>query len=152
MHDSLSLGGRIRDTLAHLILPVLTMALLVAAPLSRYHRIAVEGVLHEEFIRTARSKGATERRVVYGHALRNALGPVITISGLLLPAVFTGAVFIERIFSWDGMGLALVNAVNGRDYAVVQAIVLVGTVLVTFAAALSDVVAALVNPRLALTS
>jgi len=150
MHDSLSWPGRVADTAAHMVLPVLTLAVLVGAALSRYHRIAIESVMHEDFIRTARSKGAAERRVVYVHALRNALGPVITISGLLLPTMFTGAVFIEKIFSWKGIGYVLISAVQGHDYFVVQAIVVIGTIVVAFGAAASDVVAALVNPRLTL--
>jgi peptide/nickel transport system permease protein len=150
MHNSMSWIGRVGDIAAHMVLPVSTLAVLVGASISRYHRIAIEGVMHEEFIRTARSKGATDRRVVYGHALRNALGPVITIGGLLLPTVFTGAVFIEKIFSWKGIGYELVNAVANRDYFVVQAIVVVGTVMVAIGAVVSDMLAAAANPRIAL--
>lgn len=150
MHESMSWGGRVQDIAAHLWLPVTTLAIVVAASISRYQRTAVLGVLGEDYIRTARSKGATERRVVYGHALRNSLGPAITIGGLLLPAMFAGAVFIERIFSLHGVGDTLVSAVAGRDYALVQAIAVLGTVIVTMGAALSDIVAAIVNPRLTL--
>jgi peptide/nickel transport system permease protein len=146
-HDSMSFAGRVMDVASHLVLPVLSLALLVAVSLSRYQRTAVIGVLNEDFIRTAYSKGATEWRVVLRHALRNSLGPAISIGGLLLPAMFGGAVFIEKIFGIPGIGLTLVNAVGSRDYAVVQAIVLIGTALVTLSSAASDACAALVNPR-----
>jgi len=150
MHDSMTWSGRLQDTAVHLWLPITTLAVVVAASISRYHRTAVITVLGEDFIRTARSKGASERRVVYRHALRNALGPAITIGGLLLPAMFGGAVFIERIFSLRGVGDTLVGAVAGRDYAVVQAIVVVGTVMVTLGAMASDIIAVIVNPKLVL--
>lgn len=150
MHNSMSALGRLADIVSHLTLPVICLALLVAASLSRYQRTAVSAVLHEDYIRTAYSKGATEARVIFGHALRNSLGPAIAIGGLLLPAMFGGAVFIEKIFGIPGIGLELVNGVGSRDYAVVQAIVLVGTLLVTAAGILSDIVAVLVNPRMRL--
>jgi peptide/nickel transport system permease protein len=146
-HDSMSWSGKLMDVLAHLTLPAMTLAVLVVAVVSRYHRTAVVGVLHEDYIRTARAKGSTERRVIMRHVLRNALGPVIVIGGLLLPAMFGGAVFIEKIFAWPGMGLALVDAVTGRDYAVVQAVVVIGTIMVTVAGTAADVIAAMVNPR-----
>jgi peptide/nickel transport system permease protein len=151
-HDALSLTGRVRDVLAHLVLPGSTLAALIAASVSRYQRAAVLLVLPEDFLRTARAKGATLRRVLLRHALRNALGPVITIAGLLLPAVFGGTVFIERVFAWPGMGLTLVEAVAGRDYPLVQAIVLVGTTLVAAGGAAADVLAAAANPRAGLAA
>ena len=148
MHDSMSFFGRIGDVLAHLALPATTLGLLVAASVSRYQRSAMLGVMqHAEFLRTARAKGAPETRVVLRHGLRNSLGPVIAIGGLLLPMMFAGTVFIERVFSWPGMGRTLVEAVAGRDYALVQAVVLMGTVLVTIAGAAADVVAVMANPR-----
>jgi peptide/nickel transport system permease protein len=147
MHASMSFFGRVGDVLAHLVLPALTLALLVAASVSRYQRSAMLGVLHADFLRTARATGASEMRVVLRHGLRNALGPVITIGGLLLPLMFAGTVFIERVFSWPGMGRTLVDAVAGRDYHLVQAVVLIGTTLVTVAGAASDIIAVIANPR-----
>lgn len=146
-HDSLSTLGRIGDVLAHMALPGVTLALIVAAVVSRYQRAAVLGVLQEEYLRTAHAKGAPPGHIVLHHVLRNASGPVIAIAGLLVPTMFAGAVFVEKIFAWPGMGLTVVDAVAGRDYALVQAIVVIGTVIVLVANTLADVVAAAVNPR-----
>lgn len=146
-HDSLSFPGRVGDIARHMVLPSGTLALIIATSVSRYHRAAMLGVLREDYLRTARAKGASEQRVILRHALRNALGPVIAIAGLLTPTLFAGAVFVEKVFAWPGMGLTVVDAVSGRDYALVQATVLMGTVLVVFSATLADVVAVLVNPR-----
>jgi peptide/nickel transport system permease protein len=146
-HDSMDALGRAADVVRHLVLPAGTLALLTAASVSRYQRSAMLSVLPEEFIRTARAKGAGERDVVLRHALRNALGPLITILGLLLPGLFGGAVFVETIFSWPGAGRMMVDAVGGNDYPLVLAGVIVGSVLVALGSALADVLAALVDPR-----
>jgi peptide/nickel transport system permease protein len=147
MHDSYGFWGRVHDVVSHLALPAGILATLTAAAVSRYQRTAVLAVLPEEFIRTARAKGASERHAVVRHGLRNALGPLVAICGLLLPALFGGAVFIEKIFSWPGMGQVAIDAVGGRDYQLVLASVLLGSVLVAVGGALADVVAALLDPR-----
>jgi peptide/nickel transport system permease protein len=149
MHDSMSALGRAGDIASHLALPAGTLALLTAASVSRYHRNAMLTVLPEEFIRTARAKGASEL-VVVRHALRNALGPLITIVGLLVPGLFGGAVFVETIFAWPGMGRMMVDGVGGSDYPLVLAGVLIGSVLVALGSALADVLAAAANPRIRL--
>ena len=148
LHDSMSAIGRAWDVTRHLVLPAGTLALLTAAGVSRYHRSAMLAVLPEEFVRTARAKGAGEYTAVVRHALRNALGPLITIVGLLLPTLFGGAVFVETIFSWPGVGRMMVEAVGGNDYPLVLAGVLVGSVLVVLGSALADVLSALADPRL----
>jgi peptide/nickel transport system permease protein len=147
MHDSMDALGRASDVLRHLVLPAATLALLTAAAVSRFHRSAMLAVLPEEFVRTARAKGAGEFTVVVRHALRNAAGPLITIVGVLLPALFGGAVFVETIFSWPGIGRMMVDAVNGSDYPLVLAGVLVGSALVALGSALADVLSALADPR-----
>ena len=147
LHDSLGTAGRALDILRHLVLPAGTLALLTTAAVSRYHRVAMLTVLPEDFVRTARAKGANERAVIVRHALRNALGPLITMTGLLFPALFGGAVFVESRFAWPGMGLTMVNAVGGRDYPLVLAGVLVSSVLVAVGGALADVLGALADPR-----
>lgn len=147
-HDALGIFGRAADIGRHLALPAGTLALLTAASVSRYHRTAMLAVLPEEFVRTARAKGAGERTAVLRHALRNALGPLITITGLLIPALFGGAVFVETIFSWPGVGRMMFDAVTGNDYPLVLAGVLVGSVLVTLGSALADMLAALADPRM----
>jgi peptide/nickel transport system permease protein len=147
MHERLSIGGRVLDVARHLVLPSSTLAALTAAAVSRYQRTAMLAVLPEDFVRTARAKGASERVVLVRHALRNALGPLIAIVGLVLPAMFGGAVFVETVFRWPGMGLTMVNGVIGRDYPLVLAGVLVGSALVAVGGALADVLAALADPR-----
>jgi peptide/nickel transport system permease protein len=148
LHDSMSALGRIGDTARHLVLPAGTLALVTAAGVSRYHRTAMLGVLPEEFVRTARAKGAGEFSAVVNHALPNALGPFITIVGLIIPALFGGAVFVETIFSWPGVGRMMFDAVRGNDYPLVLAGVLTGTVLVVLGNALADVLQAVADPRL----
>jgi peptide/nickel transport system permease protein len=147
LHDSMNAVGRAADVIRHLVLPAGTLALLTAVSVSRFHRSAMLAVLPEEFVRTARAKGAGEFAAVVRHAQRNALGPLITIVGLLLPALFGGAVFIETIFDWPGMGRMMVDAVHGNDYPLVLAGVLAGSVLVALGGALADVFSALADPR-----
>ena len=147
MHETYGFAGRVGDVLSHLALPAGLLAVLLASAISRYHRSAMLSVLPEEFIRTARAKGAGESRVLARHALRNALGPVIAIAGLLLPALLGGAVFVEKIFNWPGMGLTMVEAVGRRDYPLILAGVLVGSVMVALGGAAADVLAWLTNPR-----
>jgi peptide/nickel transport system permease protein len=145
--DSMTALARTADVLWHLALPAGTLALLTAAAVSRYHRSAMLAVLPEDFVRTARAKGADEFTAVVRHALRNSLGPLITIVGLLVPALFGGAVFVETIFSWPGVGRMMFDAVHGNDYPLVLAGVLAGSVLVALGSALADVLAALADPR-----
>ena len=103
MHEYMTPAGRLLDRARHLVLPVLTLALLRTAAFARFQRAALLDVAELDFVRTARAKGLGERAVIYRHALRNALIPTLTIVGLLLPAMFGGAVFVERIFAWPGM-------------------------------------------------
>lgn len=151
MHDYLSAGGRIADRLKHLILPVLTLTLLSAASIARYQRSALMEVLPSDWMRTALAKGLSWRAAVRQHAVRNALLPTITLAGLWLPSLAAGAVFIEKVFSWPGMGLATVNAIGARDYPLVTAGVFAISVLVVVGALLADVVVALVDPRVRLS-
>lgn len=148
MHDYLGLGGRIADRARHLILPASTLALLVAAGVARYQRAELLRVLPEEFVRTARAKGASERRVMLRHALRNALIPTVSLIGLALPVLFTGAVFVERVFAWPGMGWVVLNAVGTRDYPLVTAGVIVAAATVALGSLAADVLYAVVDPRI----
>ena len=148
MHDYMSLGGRVRDVLAHLVLPSLTLALLSAAGIARYQRAALLEVLPQDFVRTARAKGLGERTVVFKHALRNALLPVITLLGLSLPALVGGTFFVEKVFSWPGMGYVAANAVAARDYDLVTGTVIVGGIMVALGSLLADLLYAAADPRL----
>jgi peptide/nickel transport system permease protein len=148
LHDYMSLGGRIRDVLAHLVLPALTLALLSAAGIARYQRSALLEVLPQDFVRTARAKGLPERTVVLKHALRNALLPVITLLGLSLPALVGGAFFVEKVFAWPGMGYVAATAINARDYDLVTGTVIVGGIMVAVGSLLADLLYAVADPRL----
>ena len=139
---------RVVDRLWHLALPAGTLMLLSAAGIARFQRAAMLEVLGEDFVRTARAKGVSERRVVLRHAWRNALLPMVTLLGLMLPALVGGAVFVEKVFAWPGMGLLLVTAVEQRDYWLVTACVLVGSVMVALGSLLADLLSAAVDPRL----
>jgi len=148
MHDYMGLGARIGDRLRHLALPALTLTVLAAGGVARYQRAALLEVLPADYIRTARLKGLTEREILRRHALRNALLPIISLIGLSFPALLTGAFFIEKIFAWPGMGLAVVNAIGTRDYPLVVGGVIIGSIMVTFGSLLADLLYAWADPRL----
>ncbi len=136
------------DTLLHLILPSVTLGLSLAAILTRMVRTSMLEELGQDYIRTARAKGLPERTVVYKHALRNALVPVLTVVGLQFGSLLAGAIVTETIFSWPGIGRLTLSAISNRDYALVQGCTL--TIGLTYLAAnlLTDLLYTLANPRL----
>ena len=136
------------DRLWHLVLPVASLSLVGFASWMRYQRGAMLDVLDQPYIRTARSKGLSERAVIYSHALRNALIPIVTLLGLSLPALVGGAYFVEYVFSVPGMGYLGLNAVFQRDYPTVMGITLLSAVLVVLGNLLADVAYAVVDPRI----
>ncbi|HET8712258.1 MAG TPA: ABC transporter permease [Gemmatimonadales bacterium] len=148
--DADYLSGRawLVDRLRHLALPLATLTLIGIGGVARFVRGSMLEVLHQPFITSARAKGLTERRVIGHHALRNALTPVVTLLGLSLPALFSGAVFIEAVFAWPGVGRILVEAVQARDYPVVMAATAVSALLVVAGNILADLLAGWVDPRL----
>ena len=135
------------DRLRHLVLPLATLTLIGIGGAARFVRGAMLDTLSQPFITTARAKGLTPRRVIVHHAFRNALTPVVILLGLSLPALFSGAVFIEAVFAWPGVGRILVEAVQARDYPVVMAATAVSAVLVIAGNMLADLLAAWVDPR-----
>ncbi|HEV8510497.1 MAG TPA: ABC transporter permease [Gemmatimonadales bacterium] len=145
--DYLSGGGWVIDRLRHLALPLATLTLIGVGGAARFVRGAMLETLSQPFITTARAKGLTPRQVIGRHALRNALTPVVTLLGLSLPALFSGAVFVEAVFAWPGVGRVLVEAVQARDYPVVMAATAVSAVLVVAGNILADVLAAWLDPR-----
>jgi peptide/nickel transport system permease protein len=147
MHESMSASGRIADRAAHLALPAITLSLLYFPLIARYQRAALLDVMPADFVATARAKGVPEPRVVTRHALRNALLPVITLLGIAFPALLTGAVFIEKVFSWPGMGLVVVNSIQSRDYPLLTGCVLLGSVFVVIGSILADLLYRWVDPR-----
>jgi len=148
MHPYLSAGPALADRLRHLVLPALTLAALTAALVARFQRAALLDVAADDYLRTARAKGVPEWAVIVRHALRNAALPVISLFGLSLPGFLTGTVFIEKIFSWPGLGALAVDAVAARDYPVVIACALIASVAVAVGSLLADVLYTVADPRL----
>lgn len=139
-----------RDELSSLVLPALTLGTALAAVLSRMVRASLLEVLHEDFVRTARAKGLPERVVVWHHALRNALLPVVTILGLQLGVLLGGAVVTEMVFSWPGLGELTIESIQRRDYPVVQACVLLISVTYVLVNTATDLLYAWLDPRVRL--
>lgn len=134
--------------LHHAALPIFTLALARIASLTRYMRSSMLEVVREDYIRTARSKGLSDKVVIYKHALRNAAIPMITILGLSMPVLFGGAVITERIFSWPGMGRLAVDAAFKRNYTVMMATNVIMAILVFAGNLLADISYAFVDPRI----
>ena len=148
MHDMLGAGARGVDRLRHLVLPALTLALLYFPLIARHQRAALLEAIDAGYITTGRAKGVSEKSLVTRHALRNALLPVVTILGVAFPALLTGAVFVEKVFSWPGMGLLIVNSINSRDYPLLTAAVLLASAFVVAGSILADVLYRWLDPRL----
>ena len=138
---------RALDIGAHLVLPALTLSIVTIAGTMRYQRTALLEVLRLPYIGTARAKGIPERAVVWRHAWRNALFPVITLFGLWLPLLVTGSVFVEMVFAWPGLGSLAANAASSRDYPLVMGAALLAAGLVVTASLLTDLAYALLDPR-----
>ena len=138
-------------TPAHLVLPVLTLAASGVAYYGRLVHSSLGEVLREEYVRTARAKGLPERAVIYRHALRNALLPLVTIAGADLAALLGGVVFTESVFSWQGMGQLAVTAVGQRDIPMIVGVVLVAATGVVLANLLVDLLYPLLDPRIRLS-
>jgi len=139
-----SLGDRIR----YLILPVATGALGWIAWYSRFLRSSMLDVIHQDYLRTARAKGLSERTVVYRHALRNAVIPLVTLLALDLPYLIGGTVFVEMIFSWPGMGRLYYQSALQRDYPVLLTVLIIGAAAIILSNLLADVLYAYVDPRI----
>lgn len=148
MHEYMSPADRALDRLWHLVLPVSTLTLLATAVISRHQRSALLEVMPSDWMRTAIAKGLSRRRAVRRHALRNALLPSITLAGLSLPALVSGALLIEKVFSWPGMGLLAANAISSRDYLLITAVVLVTSIAVAIGTLAADLATALADPRI----
>ena len=149
-YESFGFAQRLYDLARHLILPVFVSAFVSLAGLSRYVRSSMIDVLKQDYIRTARAKGLSERAVLFRHGLRNGLLPVVTIIGLSLPDLIGGSVIAETIFSIPGMGRLFYEAVMARDYSVIMALVTIGAVLTMLGNFLADLAYAAVDPRIRL--
>jgi len=147
-YDTLGLGGRIFDRLSHLVLPVGVSAITGLAGISRYMRSSMLEVVRQDYVTTARAKGLPESAVIYRHAFRNALLPVVTILGLSLPSLIGGSVIFETIFAIPGMGRLFYDSVLSRDYPVVMGILIIGAILTLVGNLLADLSYAIADPRL----
>ena len=141
-------GGDFLDVARHMVMPVIVLAASVAGSNIRYIRSAVLEILEMDYLRTAKAKGIGHFRVINKHALRNALLPIVTVIGMQIPTLFGGAVIVEQIFSWPGLGLITMNAITARDYPVIMGVCLLSAVVVLSANLLTDVVYALVDPTI----
>jgi peptide/nickel transport system permease protein len=135
------------DHLRHLVLPVTALVLLTCAGIARFQRAAMLDAIGLDFVVTARAKGVSETAIARHHVLRNALLPIITLAGLALPMLLGGAVLVELVFSWPGMGFVTATAVGSRDYAHVTSSVLVTSALVVVGTIAADLLYALADPR-----
>jgi peptide/nickel transport system permease protein len=148
IHDSLPWAGRVADRLWHLTLPALTLGCVGAAGTARYQRAAMLEVIGQDYVRTARAKGLRERRVVMIHALRNALLPLVTLFGLSFPFLLTGAVLVESVFAWPGMGKLAADAIFRRDYPLVMAAAICASGLAVLGNFVADLLYAVADPRI----
>ncbi len=135
------------DTISHYILPVTSVTLVGLAGYMRYQRAAMLEVIRQDYIRTARAKGLSERKVIFKHAWRNALIPILTLLGLIFVILVEGSVVVENIFSWPGMGQLAVSSLSQRDYPVMMGIVMLSAGLILLGTLLSDILYAIVDPR-----
>ncbi|MEX1257595.1 MAG: ABC transporter permease [Gemmatimonadota bacterium] len=147
-YGTMNPGAQIGDRIMHLILPSIALGVGSAAGVARYMRGSMLEVIRQDYIRTARAKGLSEGKVVFKHALRNALLPIITLMGLTLPYLFGGSVLVETIFAWPGMGRLIVDAVFQRDYPLIMATSFVISVMVILGNLVADALYAVADPRI----
>lgn len=147
---TLGAEGGWMDVAGHMVMPVLVLAFSMAGSNIRYIRSAMLEILQQDYLRTARAKGIGHFRVINKHALRNALVPIVTVIGMQIPMLFGGAVIIEQVFSWPGLGLMTMSAITGRDYPVIMGVCLLSAVVVLAANLVTDIVYAFVDPTIQL--
>lgn len=140
--------AEILDIAKHMLLPTIVLTISSLASLTRYVRNSVIEVINQDYIRTARSKGLTEKVVIYKHAFRNALLPLVTLIGMYIPTLFGGSLILETVFIWPGIGNILLTSINDRDYSVLMATNVFYAVLMLAGNVLADVGYALVDPRI----
>jgi peptide/nickel transport system permease protein len=145
--ESLSTLGQIMDIAQHMVLPVFCFTYGVLAYESRFIRSNMQEVIRQDYIRTARSKGVGPVRVLWHHAFRNTLIPFVTLIGLTLPALLSGAVILEQIFSWPGIGSLMFESINMRDYPVIMGLTLMFSTVTLLGQLVADVLYSVVDPR-----
>ena len=140
--------AEILDVARHSILPVIVLGFGTFASFSRYVRNSMIEVINQDYIRTARSKGLKEKVVIYKHAFRNAMIPLVTLLGMYIPSLFSGAVILETVFIWPGLGNILIDAINSRDNSLVTACLMFSAILMILGNLLADIFYSLVDPRI----
>lgn len=140
--------AHIKDVMHHIFLPALVLVIGSMASLVRYTRTSMLEVINQDYIRTARSKGLSEKVVIYKHAFRNALIPIMTIIGFWIPGLFSGAVILETTFVWPGIGNVMMDAISARDYNLIMALNMFFALLTLLGNLLADIGYALVDPRI----
>lgn len=146
--NTLGAEGSFLDTLKHLVLPSIVLATAIAGNMVRYVRSSILEVLGEDYLRTARSKGLHEFVVVNKHALRNALIPIITVVGLDIPLLVSGAVITEQVFQWPGIGQLMIQSIMSRDYPTLMALTFIAAIVVLVTNLVVDILYSVVNPRI----
>ncbi|HYM62569.1 MAG TPA: ABC transporter permease [Thermoanaerobaculia bacterium] len=149
-YAEMSAGAQILDRVRHLLLPVVTLSYAQVAVLARFSKSAFVEVISQDFITTARAKGAGSAVVLWRHAFRNALMPLITLLGLTIPYLISGSVIVEQIFQWDGVGRLYFDSIMLRDYPTVLALSVATAVVTLFASVLADLLYAIADPRVRL--
>lgn len=147
---TLGTEGGFWDVAKHMVMPVLVLAFSLAGSNIRYIRSSMLEILEKDYLRTARAKGIGRFKVIYKHALRNALVSIVTVIGMHIPMLFGGAVIIEQVFSWPGIGLMTMSAITARDYPVIMGVCLLSAIVVLLANLITDIVYALVDPTISL--
>lgn len=148
--NTLGMDGSVADTIRHMVLPVTVLAVSLAGSNIRYIRSSFLEILQQDYLRTAKAKGIGYKRVIWKHAMRNALLPIVTVIGMQIPMLFGGAVIIEQVFSWPGLGLMTMTAIMGRDYPVIMGVCLLSAVVVLVSNLITDILYALVDPMIQL--
>jgi peptide/nickel transport system permease protein len=138
----------LKDRIHHLVLPVTMGMVSWVAWYSRFLRSSMLEVINQDYIRTARAKGQTERKVLYRHALKNALIPLVTMFALDFPYIFAGSLYVELIFAWPGMGRLYYSAATSRDYPILLAVLIIGAGIVILSNLLADIAYAILDPRI----
>lgn len=137
----------IGDVAAHMILPVIVLTFSEFATFSRYVRNSMVEVINQDYVRTARAKGLKEKKVIYKHAFKNAQIPLVTLLGMYIPSLFSGATILESVFVWPGIGKVLIDGINKRDFSLVNACLVFSAILMIAGNLLSDICYSLVDPR-----
>lgn len=148
--QTLGVPSSLSDTLSHLAMPACVLAAVLLGPYVRYVRQSMLDVLRQDFITTAKAKGASTTRVIFRHALRNALIPLTTVLAVQIPALLAGTVVIETVFAWPGLGQLVFQSIQGLDYPVILCVVLISAILVLVCNLLADLIAAVLDPRIRL--